>query len=95
MKHVVEERVRVRVAGRIGNDRPTLALCTVARAAFFDVAQGGVKYFDLEEGKCALFNVACSPQKGDLVKIKYKAYLSNGKMFDSSEGPGRKPLAAK
>ena len=31
----------------------------------------------------------------DLVKIKYKAYLSNGKMFDSSEGPGRKPLAAK
>lgn len=32
---------------------------------------------------------------GDLVKIKYKAYLSNGKMFDSSEGPGRKPLAVK
>jgi len=55
---------------------------------------GGVKYFDLQEGSCDLFNVVCSPQKGDLVKIKYKGYLSNGRMFDSSEGPGRKPLAA-
>ena len=61
----------------------------------FFTTEGGVKYFDVEEGKCALFNVACSPQKGDLVKIKYKAYLSNGKIFDSSEGPGRKPLSAK
>ena len=97
----------------------------------FGTTEGGVKYFDIEEGKCALFNVACSPQKGgelshlesssraprspcrapstadggqlvdllvpaaDLVKIKYKAYLSNGKIFDSSEGPGRKPLSAK
>ena len=34
-------------------------------------------------------------QKGDIVKIKYKSYLSNGQMFDSSEGPGRRPLAAK
>ena len=29
------------------------------------------------------------------MKIKYKGFLSNGAMFDSSEGPGRKPLAAK
>ena len=29
------------------------------------------------------------------MKIKYKSYLSNGQMYDSSEGPGRKPLAAK
>jgi len=58
------------------------------------VTPGGVKYFDKEPGSCSPFN-PCVPQAGDLVKIKYKAYLSNGKMFDSSEGPGRKPLAAK
>jgi len=60
----------------------------------FFATPGGVKYFDLKEGSCAVFNIACSPNKGDLVKIKYKAYLSNGRMFDSSDGPGRKPLAA-
>ena len=64
-----------------------------APARKFYRTEGGVQYFDLEEGSCQLFNVACNPQKGDLVKIKYKAYLSNGRMFDSSEGPGRKPLA--
>jgi len=74
---------------------PNAALADAPKTPKFFSTEGGVKYFDLEEGKCALFNVACSPQQGDLVKIKYKAYLSNGKMFDSSEGPGRKPLAAK
>eukprot|EP00322_Chrysochromulina_rotalis_P021002 CAMPEP_0115865184 /NCGR_PEP_ID=MMETSP0287-20121206/19589_1 /TAXON_ID=412157 /ORGANISM="Chrysochromulina rotalis, Strain UIO044" /LENGTH=198 /DNA_ID=CAMNT_0003319685 /DNA_START=15 /DNA_END=611 /DNA_ORIENTATION=+ len=58
------------------------------------VTPGGVKYFDKEPGSCSPFN-PCIPQQGDIVKIKYKAYLSNGKMFDSSDGPGRKPLAAK
>lgn len=58
------------------------------------VTKGGVKYFDKEPGSCSPFN-PCVPQPGDLVKIKYKAYLSNGQMFDSSDGPGRKPLAAK
>lgn len=60
----------------------------------FYATEGGVKYFDLEEGQCKLFNVACTPQKGDLLKIKYDAFLSNGKMFDSSENPGRKPIVA-
>jgi FKBP-type peptidyl-prolyl cis-trans isomerase len=55
---------------------------------------GGVKYFDKEPGSCSPFN-PCVPQAGDIVKIKYKSFLSNGKMYDSSEGPGRKPLAAK
>lgn len=58
------------------------------------VTPGGVKYFDKESGSCSPFN-PCVPQAGDIVKIKYKAYLSNGQMFDSSDGPGRKPLAAK
>jgi FKBP-type peptidyl-prolyl cis-trans isomerase len=58
------------------------------------VTPGGVKYFDKESGSCSPFN-PCVPQAGDIVKIKYKAYLSNGSMFDSSDGPGRKPLAAK
>jgi len=61
----------------------------------FFSTEGGVKYFDLKEGSCDLFNVACSPATGDVVQIRYKSFLSNGKMFDSSEGPGRKPLIAK
>lgn len=71
---------------------PALADKPVAK---FFATEGGVKYFDLKEGSCDLFNVACSPAKGDVVQIRYKSYLSNGKMFDSSEGPGRKPLVAK
>merc|ERR1712087_308018 len=35
-----------------------------------------------------------SPFPGQIVIIKYKAFLSNGQMYDSSEGPGRKALAA-
>jgi len=66
----------------------------VVSASKVGVTNGGVKYFVKEPGSCSPFN-PCVPQAGDLVKIKYKAYLSNGKMFDSSEGPGRKPLAAK
>jgi len=46
-------------------------------------------------GDCKLFNVACQPQEGDLIKLKYKAYLPSGQMFDSSEGPGRKPISGR
>ena len=67
---------------------------SAAAPQFFET-EGGVKYFDLEVGKCGTFNVACVPQAGDLIKLKYKAYLPSGQMFDSSEGPGRKPIAAK
>jgi len=59
------------------------------------VTPGGVKYFTkVADTTCSPFN-PCSPQAGDIVKIKYKSFLSNGQMYDSSEGPGRKPLAAK
>ena len=55
---------------------------------------GGVRYFDkVVENTCSPFN-PCSPQPGDFIKLKYKSFLSNGQMYDSSEGPGRKPLAA-
>lgn len=72
---------------------PALADDKVVPKSKVGVTPGGVKYFDKEPGSCSPFN-PCVPQKGDFVKIKYKAYLSNGQMFDSSEGPGRKPLAA-
>ena len=59
------------------------------------VTPGGVKYFDKDpKDSCSPFN-PCTPQAGDIVKIKYKSFLSNGQMYDSSDGPGRKPLAAK
>ncbi|KOO33995.1 fkbp-type peptidyl-prolyl cis-trans isomerase [Chrysochromulina tobinii] len=73
---------------------PVLAEDKVVPKNKVGVTPGGVKYFDKVPGSCSPFN-PCVPQAGDLVKIKYKAYLSNGQMFDSSEGPGRKPLAAK
>ena len=53
------------------------------------VTESGVKYFDVKEGNGG------SPRPGQLVIVKYKGFLSDGKMFDSSDGPGRKPIAAK
>ena len=75
------------------NSKPVWADKAIPQAKI-GVTPGGVKYFDKEPGSCSPFN-PCVPQAGDIVKIKYKAYLSNGQMFDSSDGPGRKPLAAK
>ena len=66
----------------------------VVPASKVGITPGGVKYFTKDESTtCSPFN-PCTPQKGDIVKIKYKSFLSNGAMYDSSEGPGRKPLAA-
>ena len=49
------------------------------------VTPGGVKYFTkVSDTTCSPFN-PCTPQEGDIVKIKYKSYLSNGQMYDSSE----------
>ena len=55
----------------------------------FFTTDGGVKYFDLKEGG------GYSPKDGDFVIIEYKSFNSKGQMYDSSDGPGRKPLAAK
>jgi len=74
--------------------RPAIA-DTAVPAAKVGVTPGGVKYFTkVTDDTCSPFN-PCTPQKNDLVKIKYKSFLSNGQMYDSSEGPGRKPLAVK
>ena len=81
-------------AGLAAVSLPALAEDKVVPKSKIGVTPGGVKYFDKAPGSCSPFN-PCVPQAGDIVKIKYKAYLSNGQMFDSSEGPGRKPLAAK
>ena len=65
------------------------------KAANVGVTPGGVKFFDkVTTDTCSPFN-PCSPQAGDIVKIKYKSFLSNGQMYDSSDGPGRKPVAMK
>jgi peptidylprolyl isomerase len=49
----------------------------------------GAVYFDLKKGK------GYSPNEGDYIVMKYKGYLSNGKIFDSSEAPGKGKFAAK
>ena len=65
------------------------------KAASVGVTPGGVKFFEkVSADTCSPFN-PCTPQAGDIVKIKYKSFLSNGQMYDSSEGPGRKPVAMK
>jgi FKBP-type peptidyl-prolyl cis-trans isomerase len=75
--------------------RPATAEDVKVKAASVGVTPGGVKFFDkVTADTCSPFN-PCSPQAGDIVKIKYKSYLSNGQMYDSSEGPGRKPVAMK
>ena len=73
--------------------RPAIAEDVKVNAAKVGVTPGGVKFFDkVTADTCSPFN-PCTPQAGDIVKIKYKSFLSNGQMYDSSEGPGRKPLA--
>ena len=84
----------IATAGIASAGLPALADDKVVPKSKVGVTPGGVKYFDKAPGSCSPFN-PCVPQAGDIVKIKYKAYLSNGQMFDSSEGPGRRPLAAK
>merc|ERR1719393_852131 len=75
--------------------RPAIAEDVKVNAAKVGVTPGGVKFFDkVTADTCSPFN-PCTPQAGDIVKIKYKSFLSNGQMYDSSEGPGRKPLAAR
>ena len=76
--------------------RPSSVIAdTVVPKSKVGVTPGGVRYFDKDpSNNCQPFN-PCSPQEGDFVKIKYKSFLANGQMYDSSEGPGRKPLAAK
>ena len=66
--------------------RPAVADTQVKK---FFTTDGGVKYFDLKEGG------GYSPKDGDFVIIEYKSFNSKGQMYDSSDGPGRKPLAAK
>ena len=41
------------------------------------------------------FNKCPVLKDGDFVIIEYKSFNSKGQMYDSSDGPGRKPLAAK
>ena len=52
------------------------------------ITSSGVKFFDIKEGR------GYSPNPGQIVIIRYKSFLSSGKQYDSSEGPGRKPLVA-
>lgn len=49
----------------------------------------GVLYVVKEEGR------GQSPRKGDYCVVSYVAYLNNGKVFDASDAPGRKPIAFK
>ena len=66
----------------------TPLLPTVAAERQFYKPEAGIRYFDLKEGK------GYSPFPGQIVIISYKSFLSDGRMYDSSEGPGRKKLAA-
>ena len=50
-------------------------------------SQGGIKYEDLKEGE------GPEVKPGDWVKVDYTGWLEeNGKTFDTSRKPGRKPL---
>ncbi|CAM9316412.1 unnamed protein product [Chrysoparadoxa australica] len=76
------------------------ARCAVASAAVslplaagaaptVNVTPGGVKYIVRAEGK------GDRPLEGDFCVVSYVGYLNNGKLFDASDEPGRKPVAFK
>ena len=46
----------------------------------------GLQYNDLKVGSGA------SPRQGDAVTVNYTGWLTNGKVFDSSVGPGKSPF---
>jgi len=76
---VVTALVAAAVAYIVVNRRSTSQAQEITTAS-------GLKYSDLVEGSGA------SPKKGQIVSVKYTGSLINGKVFDSSEKPGRKPL---
>jgi FKBP-type peptidyl-prolyl cis-trans isomerase len=47
----------------------------------------GINYIELKKGSGAY------PSKGDFVVINYTGFLSDGKVFDSTDVKGRKPLS--
>ncbi|KAJ8900887.1 hypothetical protein NDN08_000186 [Rhodosorus marinus] len=64
-----------------------LPLKSDAKTAKVVKLDSGLEYIDEKIGQ------GSSPRPGDLVIVNYVGYLSNGKVFDNSESPGRKPLA--
>lgn len=53
----------------------------------FEKTDSGLRYTDIKKGSGPY------PGEGDLVIVDYIGYLSDGRVFDSSTSPGRKPLA--
>ncbi|GAB0490773.1 hypothetical protein MMPV_002011 [Pyropia vietnamensis] len=53
----------------------------------FEKTDSGLRYTDVKKG------TGPYPGDGDLVIVDYIGYLSDGRVFDSSSSPGRKPLA--
>ena len=49
--------------------------------------ENGVKYIEVKKGK------GNSPGDGDFVVINYTGFLPGGKVFDTTEGKGKKPLS--
>ncbi|KAJ8601369.1 hypothetical protein CTAYLR_005021 [Chrysophaeum taylorii] len=59
---------------------------------------GGVKYVITKEGSCPTADPtglagSCFPQDGSFCIIDYTGFLPNGKVFDTTERKGGKPLA--
>ncbi|KAJ1449387.1 hypothetical protein M885DRAFT_489544, partial [Pelagophyceae sp. CCMP2097] len=62
--------------------------------------KGGVKYVVVKEGACPVADPtglagSCYTKEGSFCVIDYTAFLPDGKIFDSTESKGRKPLAFK
>jgi FKBP-type peptidyl-prolyl cis-trans isomerase len=88
---VSTRRALAQAAGALASSQllPAVAEEKKAKRPKFITTDNGAVYFDLKEGG------GYSPQRGDFVVVTYKGYLSNGKLFDSSDAPGKGPKAAK
>uniref|UniRef100_A0A7S2UZW0 peptidylprolyl isomerase n=1 Tax=Fibrocapsa japonica TaxID=94617 RepID=A0A7S2UZW0_9STRA len=73
----------VSVVGGVALASPALAAEKVIET------DGGVKFVEVKKGN------GPRPRRGDYCIVDYVGYLSDGRIFDSSTGPGRKPLAFK
>ena len=84
---VLSRRVALSSAAAAAVGPLVVSPALAAERQFFKT-DSGIRYFDIKEGK------GYSPFPGQIVILSYKSFLSDGRMYDSSEGPGRKKLAA-
>ena len=100
-RHVLGTAVAAPAAAAVGattfGPLPAAADVVVDKSAIRST-KGGVKYVVAKEGACPVTDPtglagSCYPKQGSFCVIDYTGFLPDGKVFDTTERKGGKPLA--